>query len=89
MNTRAMIEAWMLLLVMSALTTALTLIEISGQGRMIIAAGVLALAGLKARIILTCYLQLRTSRFWTRAFDLAIGGFLVLCFALYVLAMET
>lgn len=88
MNARAMIEAWMLLLVMSALTTALTLIEMSGQGRMIIAAGVLTLAGLKARVILSFYLQLRTSRFWTRAFDLAIGGFLVVCFDLYVLAME-
>ena len=49
----------------------MTLIEMSGQGRMIIAAGVLTLAGLKARVILSFYLQLRTSRFWTRAFDLA------------------
>ena len=89
MNARATIEAWLLLLVMSASTTALTLIEMSGQSRMIIAAGVLALAGLKARIILSCYLQLRTSQYWTRAFDLAIGGFLVLCFGLYVLAMGT
>jgi cytochrome c oxidase subunit IV len=86
MTARAMIEAWVLLVVLSASTTALTFIEMSGRSRMIIAAGVLVLAGLKARIILTRYLQLRNSRFWTRAFDLAIGGFLLLSFGLYASA---
>ena len=88
MTARTMIEAWIFLLVMSGATTALTLVALPGQSRMIIAAGVLVLAGLKARVILSYYLQLRTSRFWTRAFDVAIGGFLALCFGLYLLAME-
>ncbi|MCZ7593650.1 MAG: hypothetical protein M5U16_01095 [Hyphomicrobium sp.] len=41
------------------------------------------LAGLKARVILARYLGLAGSRFWTRAFDLTIGFFLVIAFALY------
>lgn len=86
MTSRAMIEAWVLLVAMSAATTALTFVEISGRSRMVIAAGVLVLAGLKARIILSRYLQLHNSRFWTRAFDLAIGGFLLLSFGLYAIA---
>ena len=37
----------------------------------------------KARVILTRYLGLSGSRFWTRAFDMAIGLFLALAFALH------
>ncbi|KAB2942960.1 MAG: hypothetical protein F9K20_04660 [Hyphomicrobium sp.] len=57
--------------------------DVSGRGATFAAIGVLSLAGLKARVILTRYLGLAGSRFWTRAFDLTIGLFLVLSFALY------
>jgi hypothetical protein len=66
------------------MTTLLTLIDVKGgAAQSIVAAAVLILAGIKARTILARYLALNTSRFWTRAFDMALGFFLVLAFALY------
>ena len=79
------IKAWAVLVFLSAMTTLLTLIDVSGTWRLIIGAGLLALAGLKAHVILTRYLGLGGSRFWTSAFDSAITGFLVIGFGVYVL----
>ena len=53
-----------------------------------IAAGVLALAGLKARMILIRYLRLNQSRFWMRLFDMVLATFLGLAFAAYLLGIE-
>jgi hypothetical protein len=80
---RSLIEAWAALLLLSLGTVLLTAADVSGRGRTLLAAGVLVLAGLKARVILARYLGLTGSRFWTGAFDLAIGAFLVLSFVLH------
>jgi hypothetical protein len=83
MPQRSLIEAWAALLALSLGTVLLTRIDASGRDRAFLAAGVLMLAGLKARVILIRYLGLAGSRFWTGAFDLAIGAFLLLGFALH------
>lgn len=79
------ITAWAVLVLLSAITTLLTLIEVSGTWRLAIAAGLLLLAGLKAHVIMTCYLGLGRSRFWTSAFDTAIICFLLIGFGVYLL----
>lgn len=83
MPARNLIEAWVALAALSLGTVLLAATDVSGRGATFAAAGVLVLAGLKARVILIRYLGLAGSRFWTRAFDLAIGLFLVLSFALH------
>ncbi|MFA9474158.1 MAG: cytochrome C oxidase subunit IV family protein [Filomicrobium sp.] len=88
MRARALIEAWAVLVGLSAATTILSIFEVSGRGGVIIAGFVLLLAGIKARVILSRYLQLRNSRFWTRSFDFAIGSFLLLSFGLFAVAIE-
>lgn len=84
MPARDLVEAWGALVVLSLGTVLLATAGASGRSGALIAGGVLALAGLKARVILARYLGLAGSRFWTRAFDLTIGLFLALSFALYV-----
>jgi len=84
MPARVLIEAWVALVVLSAGTTVMTLLEVTGPARTLIAAGVLGLAGLKARVILARYLGLRQTRFWTRMFDAAIAAFLTIAFSLYL-----
>jgi len=83
MPARDLIQAWITLVVLSFGTVLIASSDASGRGGLIAAAGVLALAGLKARVILARYLGLSGARFWLRAFDLAIGLFLALSFALY------
>lgn len=75
-------RAWGLLIALSLATTGLTLVN--GVGRSLQAGLLLTLAGLKARTILSRYLELRHSAFWTKLFDLVIGLFLLLAFALYM-----
>lgn len=84
MPAREISKAWVALAVLSAATALLTLHRAGSETRTIIAAAVLLLAGLKARVILSRYLGLGTSRFWMRTFDLAIGGFLVIAYGLYL-----
>lgn len=88
MHARALIEAWAVLVGLSAATTVLSMMEVSGRGGIIISGFVLLLAGIKARVILSRYLQLRNSRFWLRSFDMAIGSFLLLSFAVFAFATE-
>lgn len=83
LSSRALIHAWLLLLVLSAATALLTLVDLNGTSGTMIGAVVLILAGIKARVILARYLRLDTSRFWTRVFDMALGFFLALAFAFY------
>ncbi|MBL8565302.1 MAG: hypothetical protein JNM89_06260 [Hyphomicrobiaceae bacterium] len=85
MGARELIGAWGWLVGLSAMTTALTLFEPGGDWRIAVAACVLALAGLKGRIILTRYLKIGASRFWTGAFDVVLGAFLALGFAAYLI----
>lgn len=83
---RRLFGTWLLLAALSVATTAITAIDAPGDMRHGVALGVLLLAGAKARLILRHYLGLAASVFWTRAFDLAIGLFLALAFALYAVA---
>jgi hypothetical protein len=83
MPVRDLVEAWVALVVLSVGTALLATADTSSRGATVVAAGVLVLAGLKARVILARYLGLASTRFWTRAFDMAIGLFLALSFALY------
>lgn len=83
MPARGLVEAWVALVALSLGTVLLATVDGSGRGATFVAAGVLVLAGLKARVILTRYLGLAGSQFWTRAFDLAIGLFLALSLALH------
>lgn len=85
-GSKDLVTAWVLLIGLSLLTTSLSAISGSSAFDKAVAAGVLILAGLKARLILGRYLDVQRSRFWTRGFDLAIGGFLVLCFGLHLAA---
>lgn len=84
-SSRALVEAWSALVVLSAATTAMTMLEVSQQTRWVIAGTVLCLAGAKARVILARYLGLRQTRFWTRLFDAVIALFLAIAFALYLM----
>jgi hypothetical protein len=85
MPLRDLVEAWVALIALSLGTVILAMADVSGHGAAVAAAGVLVLAGLKARVILARYLGLGRSQFWTRAFDLAIGLFLALSFALHTI----
>lgn len=76
-------RAWIALLVLSALSTALAL---SGAGGAAFAVAVLAIAGAKARVILSAYLGLAAAPVWQRGFDLVLGLLLLLFAALAVAA---
>lgn len=74
-------NAWLGLMAASLATTALSLVPSTGPA---IGAAILALAYIKARIILRRYLGLQASRFWRAGFDAVIIGFLLIAFALYL-----
>jgi nitric oxide reductase NorF protein len=83
MPSAYLIKAWLTLVALSVGTVVLTMPGVSSYGTLVVAGGVLALAGIKAHVILTRYLGLVRSRFWTHAFDFAIAAFLLLSFSLY------
>ena len=74
-----------MLVVLSAATTVLTIAEAQGAWSIAVAAGVLVLAGGKSRVILASYLGLAGSRFWMRAINGAIAGFLMLAFGIFLI----
>ncbi len=78
---RALLALW----VLSLATTLLTRL-VHGFGPVIVAT-LLALAGLKARLILNHYLELRTSRFWRQGFNGLVAVFLVLAFGIYLVPL--
>ena len=84
MPARDLVEAWGTLVVLSLGTVLIASAGTSSRSGGVMAAGVLTLAALKARVILARYLGLAGSRFWMRTFDLAIGLFLALSFALFL-----
>lgn len=89
MPSRPIMEAWVTLTALSAATALLTVVRAASEYRTGIAAAVLVLAGLKARVILARYLGLGGSRFWMRTFELAIGGFLAGAYGLYLAGRGT
>ena len=70
-------RAWGLLLALSAASTALAASGLAGAA---LTLAVLALAGLKAHVILRHYLRLATAPAWQKGFDLGLS-LLVLAFA--------
>ena len=85
MSASALVRSWTALVVLSVATTGLTLVEARGTLGVAVGAGVLLLAGLKARIIVAHYLALSRSRFWMRAFTSALVAFLAVAFAIHLL----
>lgn len=85
MLARNLVHAWLALLVLSFGTVLLAAsADVLDPGGTLIAAGVFILAGMKAYVILTRYLGLSDSRFWTTVFAGVVGLFLVLSYGLYV-----
>lgn len=87
MPSRDLVTAWGALVAFSIGTVLIAAVGASWDRGALTAAGVLALAGLKARVILARYLGLSGSRFWTHTFDLVIGVFLALAFGLYAFGL--
>lgn len=88
MPERDLIQAWIALVVLSMGTVLIASAGTSGHSGTVMAVSVLVLAGFKARVILSRYLGLSGSRFWTRTFDLVIGTFLTVSFGLYVFGSQ-
>jgi nitric oxide reductase NorF protein len=84
MPVRDLVEAWAILVVLSFGTVLLAAYGTAGSNGTLVAGGVLALAGLKARVILSRYLGLAQSRFWTRVFDVIVGLFLIASFVVFL-----
>lgn len=82
-QTNRLIKSWLILSGLSIATTALTTVTRPGGAHYAVGLGVLLLAGAKARLILRDYLGLGKSAFWMRTFELSIGLFLALAFALF------
>lgn len=81
MSISEVYKAWATLLALSFATVALTLV--SGASATVVGGVLLTLSGLKARTILSRYLELRHSAFWMRLFDTIVGVFLLIAFILY------
>ncbi|WP_171671420.1 cytochrome C oxidase subunit IV family protein [Ruegeria sp. HKCCD4884] len=75
-------RAWFNLLALSITSALLTMLPL---GSTIVGAGILGLALLKCRIILAQYLDLATSPAWLRGFSVALTGFALIVFVLYLL----
>lgn len=84
-----LVTAWLALALLGLGTTILTLWQTPAVPRAAVTGLVLVLSGLKARVILTRYLGLAASPFWTRTFDLVIALFLLAAFATYSLGGAT
>lgn len=87
MRGAGLYASWVILLTLSLATTGLTILGPSISGAAVVAGALLILSGLKARVILADYLELRHSAFWMRLFTAIIGLFLILSFVLYALGM--
>ena len=83
MPERDLVKAWGALVALSLGTVGIASVGASDDRGILAAAAVLALAGIKAHVILTRYLGLSASRFWALTFDLALGIFLTVAFGLY------
>ncbi|MCP5075871.1 MAG: nitric oxide reductase F protein [Rhodobacteraceae bacterium] len=75
---RALLVLWAI-----SLGTAL-LTRLAPEISPVLVAALLVLAGMKARIILNDYLELRSSGFWRRGFNGLVAVFLVLAFGIYL-----
>jgi len=83
-------HAWTTLLILSAISTALSVAvtqgALSGQAITLGGALILALAWWKARVILARYLGLAQAPFWRRGFDTVLALYAALLLVLYLAA---
>lgn len=80
-----LLVAWGSLIVLSLGTTLLSLADIWAVWPIAAGIGVLTLAWLKARIILSQYLGLAAAPFWMRGFEFALAALCLLFLGLYLL----
>ena len=85
METRSLYAAWTALVLLSLSTAIITMSNWADTNPAAAGAGVLMLAGAKARVILVRYLNLQHTQFWRSLFDVALAGFLCLAFFLYLI----
>ena len=85
MGDNPLIRAWIWLLALSMATTALALAVRHMPVPALAGAAILGLAYLKTRLILANYLGLAAAPFWRRGFNLAIGTYVCLLLALYLI----
>ncbi|MEX3007834.1 cytochrome C oxidase subunit IV family protein [Hoeflea sp. TYP-13] len=78
-------RSWGWLLALSFGSTAAALAVDTGDAGHVAGAAILMLAYFKARLILSHYLGLAEAPFWLRGFNLAIGLFMALLLALYLI----
>ncbi|MDO5705345.1 MAG: cytochrome C oxidase subunit IV family protein [Paracoccus sp. (in: a-proteobacteria)] len=78
-----LIRAWLILIAASLGATAAALSPLPGRVAMVV---VLALAWVKARVVLAAYLELDETPPIRRAFDLALALFMALAGLLYLIA---
>lgn len=82
-----LLRAWVALLGLSLGSTALSLRPWSPELAAPAGSLILALAWLKARVILARYLGLAAAPSWRRGFDLALGLFCLLLLGLYLMPL--
>lgn len=82
-----LIRAWLLLIALSAGSTALALAVpgLTGPALAVAGAAILTLAWLKARVILSDYLGLRAAPFWRRGFGMVLGFYMIGLLGLYLI----
>ena len=78
-------RAWAWLLLLSLLSTAAALSVSAGLAGPLAGAAILALALLKARLILARYLGLSRTPYWRRGFDWVLGGYMLGLLTLYLI----
>ncbi len=83
MSARDLTRAWLLLIALSGLSTAVAL---TGKSGLTVSLLILALAWAKALVILNDYLGLRSAPNWKRGFAMAIGVFMLLAMLLVAAA---
>jgi len=81
--TDPLTRAWIALIALGLATTAIAALGPEAGAPIRLGAIILGVAFLKMRLILTRYLGLADVPFWRRGFDVMLGLFVLLLFALY------
>ncbi|PIP97738.1 MAG: nitric oxide reductase F protein [Rhodobacterales bacterium CG18_big_fil_WC_8_21_14_2_50_71_9] len=84
-QAKPLIRAWALLVALSLATTALTALIGDGAPHPALAGAVLALAGLKASVILRRYLGLAAAPLWRKGFETVLAALLLTLFAVWLI----
>ncbi len=90
MKPAALISGWLGLLALSLIATAVSLsLQAPGGWHALGGSVILALAWLKARLVLGRYLGLDQAPFWSRGFNIALALFCTLLLGLYLIPLMT